>query len=200
MPCPASETIIRTGKPSPAARTDNLMMSPSPVCRTAFSSSASIASPSRSLSACAVTLSSRPSCQRRLAVGRHRRRISIVKLSSATGSSCRNSGSSAAAMTSSRSAIRPSRFSSPRTTWMSSPSCRPVSSRASSSACPSAIVIGVRSWCEASWRNRRWLASSRALSSLTRVISCSEASLRRVCQIIAPKMAAISGTSVGSAP
>ena len=102
------------------------MTSPLAVCRTAFSSSASTARPSRSRSACTVTLSSRPSCQRRSAVGRHRRRISMVKLSSSTASGCRNSGPSAAAMTSSRSAIRRSRFSSPSTTSMSCPSWRLV--------------------------------------------------------------------------
>ena len=76
----------------------------------------------------------RPSRQRRSAVGRHRCRISIVKLSSSTASRRRNSGPSAAAMTSSRSAIRRSRFSSPSTTSMSCPSCGPVRPSASSSA------------------------------------------------------------------
>ena len=145
MPWPVSATIMRTGRPYPTATTDNFMTSPLVVCRTAFSSSASTARPSRSRSARTVTLSSWPSCQRRSAVGRHLRRISMVKLSRATGSGCRNSGPSAAAMTSSRSAIRRSRFSSPSTTWMSCPSWRLVRPLASSSAWPSAMVIGVRS-------------------------------------------------------
>src|SRR5579862_2385217 len=61
------------------------------------------------------------------------------------------------------------------------------------------MVIGVRSWCEASWRNRRWVASSRAFSSPTRRDSRSAACLRWACQTIAPNIAAISGTSVSSA-
>ena len=123
----------------------------------------------------------------------------MVKLSSSTASGWRNSGPSAAAMTSSRSAIRRSRFSSPSTTSMSCPSWRPVRPSASSSAWPSAMVIGVRSWCEASWRNLRWVASSRAFSSPNRRDSCSAVSLRLACHTMARNMAAMSGTSVSSA-
>ena len=61
------------------------------------------------------------------------------------------------------------------------------------------MVIGVRSWCEASCRNRRWVASSRAFSSPNRRDSCSALSLRRACHTMATNMAAISGTSVSSA-
>ena len=35
-------------------------------------------------------------------------------------------------------------------------------SRCSSSRCPRAIVTGVRSSCDASWRNRSWRSSSDA--------------------------------------
>ncbi len=58
--------------------------------------------------------------------------------------------------------------------------------------------MGVRNWCEASWRNRRWVASSRAFSSLTRSRSVSAASRRCACQTISQNMAAISGTSLSS--
>src|SRR6476660_7108610 len=61
------------------------------------------------------------------------------------------------------------------------------------------MVIGVRSWCDASWRNLRWVARSRAFSSPTRRDSCSAVSLRRACHTMATNMAAISGTSVSSA-
>src|SRR6516164_8858371 len=61
------------------------------------------------------------------------------------------------------------------------------------------MVIGVRSWCEASWRNRRWVARSRAFSSPTWRASCSAVSLRRACHTMARNMAAMSGTSVSSA-
>ena len=60
------------------------------------------------------------------------------------------------------------------------------------------MVIGVRSWCEASCRNRRWVASSRAFSSLTRSRSWSASSRRCACQTIIQNMAAISGTSFSS--
>jgi len=43
------------------------------------------------------------------------------------------------------------------------------------------------------------VASSRAFSSLTRLDFCSAATLRLACQMMARKMAAIRGTSVGSA-
>src|SRR5438046_827980 len=61
------------------------------------------------------------------------------------------------------------------------------------------MVIGVRSWCEASWRNLRWVARSRAFSSPNRRDSCSAVSLRRACHTMARNMAAMSGTSVSSA-
>ena len=184
IPSPVSATIIRTGRPGAFTSTDSWIMSPLPVCRTAFSSSASTARPSRSRSASTVTASSWPSCHCRSAVGRQRRMTSMVNRSRATGSGRRKSGSSEAAMTSSRSPSRRSRLSSPTTTWMSRCSVRSVSSRASSSAWPSAIVMGVRSWCEASCRNRRWVASSRAFSSLTRSRSWSASSLRWACHTI----------------
>ena len=60
------------------------------------------------------------------------------------------------------------------------------------------MVIGVRSWCEASCRNRRWVASSRAFSSLTSSRSWSAASLRWACQTISQNIVAISGTSFSS--
>ena len=44
------------------------------------------------------------------------------------------------------------------------------------------------------------MASSRAFSSLTKLDFCSAASLRRPCQTMAKNIAAIRGTSVGSAP
>jgi len=59
-------------------------------------------------------------------------------------------------------------------------------------------VIGVRSWCAASCRNWRWLSSSRPFSSPNRRAAASAACLRRTCQTIAMKAAAISGTSVSS--
>ena len=163
MPLPPSATMMRTGMPGQPLMTDNCMTLPVTVCRTAFSRSASRARPSRSLSARTVTGSSRPSCQLRSAVGRHRLISSMISRSSATTSACRNPGSPAAAMRSSRSAILRSRLSSPITTWMSWPCCWPVRSPASSSAWPSAIVIGVRSWCAASWRNRRWVGEQPAV-------------------------------------
>src|SRR5580704_4827705 len=61
------------------------------------------------------------------------------------------------------------------------------------------MVIGVRSWCEASCRNLRCVARSRAFSSPTRRDSCSAVSLRLACHTMARNMAAMSGTSVSSA-
>ena len=59
-------------------------------------------------------------------------------------------------------------------------------------------VSGVRSWCEASCRNRRWVVSSRAFSSLTTSRSWSATSLRRACHTITQNIAAIRGTSFSS--
>ncbi len=59
-------------------------------------------------------------------------------------------------------------------------------------------MIGVRSWCAASCRNWRWFSTSLAFSSPNLRASASAACLRRACQYIARKTAAISGTSVSS--
>ena len=60
-------------------------------------------------------------------------------------------------------------------------------------------MIGVRSWCAASWRNCRWSVSRRAFCSPISRTECSAASLRWLCQTVATKTAAMSGTSVSSA-
>ncbi len=59
-------------------------------------------------------------------------------------------------------------------------------------------MIGVRSWCAASCRNCRWVASKRAFCSLIRRCDRTAACLRWACQAMATKTAAISGTSVSS--
>ncbi len=91
--CPPRSPQRSGGRTEPRTRrTESLITSPEPVCWIAFSSSASRARPRRSRSALTVTASSLPSCQRRRAVGRQRRRTSMTKPSSATGSGRRKSG------------------------------------------------------------------------------------------------------------
>ena len=197
IPAPPSAITIAADGTDGSHSRDSRIGLPATVCWTAFSSSASTASASRSRSACTVAGHSGPSCQSRAAVGCQRRNTSRRKMSSTTGSGRRKSGSSAAAISSSRRLSPRSRVSSPITTSMSRRSC-PASSLAISSAWPSAIVIGVFSWCEASCRNRRWAASSRAFSWATRARSVSAARLRRACQTMAQNIAPISGTSFSS--
>ena len=77
-------------------------------------------------------------------------------------------------------------------------SSRPSRSRARSSAWVSAIVIGVRRWCEASWRNRRWASSRRLFFSPMSRRSRSAPIRRLASQTIATNIAASSGISAAS--
>jgi hypothetical protein len=171
MPVPVSCTTRLTTPATSSRITDSRMRSSGSVCCVAFSSSASIARLSRSASAIAVASSSWPSCQCRPTVGRQRQSASVMNISSSTGSGWRNSGTDEAAIRSSRSLSVRSRFSSPTTTSISRRSWFSTRLLASSSECPSAIVIGVLSWWLASCRKRRWVASRRSFSSLTRMRS-----------------------------
>ena len=116
MPSPESSTTRRADLASSSCRTESLIVSPAPVCCTAFSSRASRASPRRSWSAGTVTASSPPVVQTRRAVGCQRRSASTRKLSSATGARQRNAGSWDAAISSRRSLRLFSRVSSPTIT------------------------------------------------------------------------------------
>src|SRR5215469_9115958 len=199
IPVPVSWTMrLARCDPSSVAATESRMRSSGWVCWTAFSSSASTASPRRSASASATAGSRVPSCQHRSAAARQRSSTSAMKWSSSTGSGRRKSGLADAAMSSSRSLRARSRFSSPTTTWMSRLCCWLTSLVASSSECPRAIVMGVLNWWDASCRNRRWLVSSRSFSWLTLISSASAAWRRRPCQNMTQNKAAISGTSVSS--
>ena len=103
MPSPESSTTRHAVAASSSRRTESLIVSPGPVCWTAFSTRASTASSRRSRSASTVTASSCPVVQTRRAVGRHRHSASVRKLSRATGARERNSGSCDAAISSRRS-------------------------------------------------------------------------------------------------
>ena len=71
-------------------------------------------------------------------------------------------------------------------------------SRLSSSRCPRAIVTGVRSSCDASWRNRSCRSSSDARMSAS-ASTCRIADCRlRACHTMARNIADMSGTSNSS--